>query len=803
MNLSYQWLKKFLDIDVPVKQLADKIEMTSVEYDGIIEPQKGLKKLVVGEILSFKKHPNADHLNICQVDVGADKPLQIICGAPNVAVHKKVIVALPNSWVGGHKKIKRAKMRGVVSNGMLCALDEIGFDKKVVPKKWQPGIYYFPDDAKIGDPIYKYLGMDDQIIDLDVTPNRGDMLSMKGIVYQLAANYNLKVNWKKPNLTEDASHKASDEVKVTADPKIAPIYKLRVLNNVKVAESPMWLQIRLWNCGVQPVNNVVDITNYIMLKYGQPIQAYDLDKLAGKQLTVRYAKAGETMLNADQKKIKLSTSDIVVADDNGPVAMAGDVDGVRAGVTSATKNVVLVAGAFNGVLVRKMAQRHAIHTEASQRFERGVDHGGVDEALDAAAALSNDLTKGTTAKGIIKINDPKVTPHVIKTSAHFVNYHLGTQIPDATIQSYFKRLGFGLKADHGKYEVTIPTRRWDVTIAEDLNEEVAKLYGLGNIPVTLPETPLTSGALTDRQKLLRKSLRLMDASGLSHAISYSLTTPQKAKMFLTHPTYETKLYLPLSNDRSVLRMNLIAGLLDDVAYNNAHSVNNVCLFEQGRVFEKSSKSQVRPVEPMHIAGAVSGSLPIQNWDQKSEPIDFYQLKGILDNYFVKMGIHKDVKYVATSKYSEMHPGRTANIYIDKQFVGFIGQVHPNVAKAFQIQPTYVFELNLDDLLKMSTIQPAVPIPMYPSMTRDVALLLNKDVTNDDVLAVIKKNGGKFLHQIKLFDVYTGEHVPDGKKSMAYTLVFLDLHDTLVEKTVDKAFAKIEDALKTELNAQIR
>ncbi|XIF20320.1 MAG: phenylalanine--tRNA ligase subunit beta [Acetilactobacillus jinshanensis] len=509
MRLSYDWLKKYLDINVPVKQLAEKIERTVVEYDDIIEPSKGLKKIVVGKILSCKKHPNADHLHICQVDVGADQPLQIICGAPNVRAGKKGIVAVHGARVGspGNVKIKRAKMRGVRSNGMLCALDEIGFDKAVVPDKWQDGIYYLPDDAKVGAPVYPYLGMDDQIIDLSVTPNRGDMLSMNGIVHELAAIYNKKPNFTKPEVKEDPSHHAKDEIEATADSKIAPIDKLRVVNDVKVQDSPLWLQIRLWNCGIQPVNNVVDVTNYIMLKYGQPVHAFDLDKLAGSKLVARHAQKGEKFINNDKKSVELDPKDIVVADANQPLSLAGVSGGLKANVTSQTKNIVLEAAAFDPIMVRMTSRRHSIHTESSKRFERGVDHAGVGEALnDAAQRFRTDLSKDTVA-------------------------------------DIFRRLGFKDQVKGDQFTVTVPPRRWDITIAPDLYEEIAKLYGYNKIPSTLPGGRLTVGELTPKQKVYRKSRQVLEGAGLSHAISYTLTTSKKARMFMLRNE------AALSNDR--------------------------------------------------------------------------------------------------------------------------------------------------------------------------------------------------------------------------------------------------------------
>ena len=802
MRLSYDWLKKYLNINVPVQQLAEKIERTVVEYDDIIYPNHGLKKIVVGKILSVKKHPNADHLNICQVDVGSDQPIQIICGAPNVRAGKKGIVALHGARVGGNVKIKRAKMRGVESNGMLCALDEIGFDKSVVPKEWQDGIYYLPDDAKIGAPVYPYLGMNDQIIDLDVTPNRGDMLSMRGIVHELAAIYKLTPHFSHLQLKESGPA-TSSEIKATADSKLAPVYKLRVVNHVKVQPSPRWLQIRLWNCGIQPVNNVVDATNYAMLKDGQPIHAYDLDKLAGHQLIIRRARSGEKMMNLNGKAIHLTPNDVVAADSQKVVALAGITGGAAANVTAQTRNVVLAAGVFDPIQIRKTAQRYVIHTQSSQRFERGVDWNAIGKVLASTAQLVSQNTHGQVATGTVTVNDHKVQPVQIPVKLSKINAVLGTDLSKATVNDLFERLGFKTIVSGDQFRVTVPTRRWDVKIAPDLCEEVAKLYGYNRIPSTLPNGVMTPGALTPRQKLYRKSRQVLEAAGLDHAISYTLTTEQKAKMFMMRSSHETRVALPLSNDHSTLRMNLISGLLDDVAYNQARKVDNVALFEQGRVFERTADQQ-KPNEKTHVAAVVSGSLVTNSWQQKVQPINFYQLKGIVDFYLDELGVNGPVTYQATDQHAEMHPGRTADVYVHGHCVGFIGQVHPKIAKAFHVQPTYVFELDLHHLAQMpKSDQRYQKISRYPAVERDVAVMVSRTITNQSITAAIQRRGGASLKRVQLFDVYRGAKIPDDQQSMAYRLVFQNQHGTLTDQVVDRRVQKIQKELVRQFHAQIR
>ncbi|MBW1605676.1 phenylalanine--tRNA ligase subunit beta [Lactobacillus sp. Sy-1] len=804
MLVSYKWLKEYLDLSVPVDQLAEKIERTAVEVDGVVRPDAGLKKIVVGKILSMENHPDSDHLHVCQVDIGEDEPAQIVCGAPNVAVGKKVIVAEHGARIANNEKIKRSKMRGVVSNGMLCGLDEIGIDKNVVPKEWSNGIYFLPDDAKVGDDVYSYIGMDDELIDLDVTPNRGDMLSMYGTAHELAAIYDLPLNLDHPDLTENGTKRTSELINATVDDQIAPNFNVRVLTNVKVQSSPLWLQIRLWNAGIKPINNVVDATNYIMLKYGQPMHAYDYDKLSGHQLVVRQAKAGEQLKTLNENDNELVADDIVVADADKPVALAGVMGGFDSQVTNDTTTIVLESATFDSVKVRKTAQRHLIHTDASQRFERGVDHASVREALDAAAEIIAKDGNAEVQSEIVTASDDHLEPTVVRTSASRINQVLGTSLTTDEISSIFERLGFKVAEFNGDYTVTVPVRRWDIHIPADLFEEVARIYGYDNIPSTLPLSRTTVGRLTEKQSLIRKTRAVLEGAGLTHAISYSLTSADKAASFMMRDSVATELSFPMSSDHTTLRMNLLSGLLTDVAYNQARSVNNVALYEQGRVFYKDADDQVRPTEVEHVAGTITGSLTADAWDHRATEPDFYQVKGIADLLLAELNVAGDVEYQATDQYPDMHPGRTANVYVHGHLVGFVGQIHPNIAKQYKIKPTYGFEFDLQKLIDMpKQDQQAKVISKYPSVSRDIAMLVDKTVTNHQIVEVIKKRGGAFLTNVHLFDIFEGKGIPAGKKSVAYSLTYQNKHDTMVDDDVNKAFEKVTKALQDEFNVTIR
>ena len=802
MKISYNWIKEYLDLNVSPADLAEKIERTSVEVDDVVKPSDGLKKIVVGHVLSIEMHPDSDHLHICQVDVGEDEPLQIVCGAPNIDKGQKVIVALPGSRIAGNVKIKKSKMRGVPSAGMICALQEIGFSDDVVPKDYADGIYVLPADATPGDDVYDYLGMNDSLIDLDVTPNRGDMLSLNGTLHDLAAIYDQPVTLDQVELKE-AGQAIEDQLAIHVDADLAPQYRMRLVKQVKLAPSPMWLQIRLWNAGYRPINNVVDITNYIMLKYGQPLHAFDYDKFAGQDVYVRTAKAGEKLTTLDEGEHELDPQDIVIADDKAPIALAGVMGGLSTAISDETVTVAIESAVFEHDHIRKAAQRHHLHTDASQRFERGVNQAGVQEALDAAAQMMNELAAGEVQTGAVVGSANIPDPAVITITLGHINAVLGTDLDLAKVTHILESLGFDVASEGETLTVTVPVRRNDIHIPADLLEEIARIYGYDELPTTLPTGRMTMGTLTSAQKLMRATRHSLEGLGLNQAISYALTTEDKAKMFLMQDSETTQLAWPMSVDHAVLRMNVVTGLLDDIAYNSARKVKDVALYEQGRVFYREDGTD-RPSEQEHIAGAITGTLMPAGWNQPAQEVDFYQIKGIVEAYLKDMAVNGDVTYEANTDMPEMHPGRTADILVHGHRIGFMGQVHPTIAKQFKIGATYVFELNLQAIIDMPKQENQYDvISRYPAITRDIAMLVADDVTNEQIVDLIEKRGGAFLQSVKLFDVYDGVKVPKGKKSLAYTLTYQDKNETLVDDAVTQAFEKVEKRLQDDLGAEIR
>ncbi|MCH4015363.1 MAG: phenylalanine--tRNA ligase subunit beta [Pediococcus pentosaceus] len=809
MKLSYKWLSKYLELDLEPKDLAEKIERTAVEVDSVTRLDYKLKKIVVGHTLEVTEHPDSDHLHICQVDVGEEEPIQIVCGAPNIAADQDVIVALHGSRIKDNVKIKRSKMRGVPSNGMICALQEIGYPDNVVPKDYADGIYVFPADSHVkpGDSVMEALGMDDDVIDTSVTPNRGDMFGMNGNAHEIAAILDQKANFEVLKVQDEqkSADTLADQIKVEIDEQdVAPVYKLMAIENVKIAPSPFWLQTTLMKAGIRPINNVVDVTNYIMLKYGQPLHAYDLDQLKGQTISVAPAGENVKFTTLDDEKRDLRPEDLVITADGTPIAMAGVMGGMATEVSDQTQNIVIEAAIFDPIKVRKTARYHNLHSEAAMRFERGIDYSSLDDALNEAASLVADFGQGKVMSGVVVGNDTKLNPESITIALARINKILGTSLTSEEVVAIFDRLGFSTELDATKqtFKVTVPVRRWDIHIEADLLEEVARIFGYDNLPVTLPTGDPTIGQLTTEQKLMRASRTVMEGLGLTQAMSYGLTTIAKSQQFVKDDHELVKVDWPMTKDREALRMNLISGLLDDIAYNKARSVENVALYEQGRVFYGNGQAQPEEIE--HIAGAITGSMQAKSWNEKEKPVTFFDVKGIVEQYLKNVAVAGEVSYVADHDRQGMHPGRTADVLLDGDVIGFIGQIHPTTAEEFKIKETYVFELNLTKIIHAEKkLQHYDVISRYPAITRDIAILVNKEVSNTEVLNVINETKQKNLIKVELFDVYEGKNLEKGMKSLAYQFTYQDTNDTLQEDAINDEFSKVIKNLEEKLNVTVR
>ena len=801
MLVSYKWLKELVDVTVLSEELAEKMSTTGIEVEGVSSPAEGLSKIVVGEVVSCEEVPET-HLHVCQVNVGEEALRQIVCGAPNVRAGIKVMVALPGARIADNYKIKKGKIRGLESLGMICSLGELGISDSVVPKEFSDGIQILPEEAVPGDSVFPYLDLDDEIIELSITPNRADALSMRGVAYEVAAIYDKSVHFKDFPLLE-TQEQAGEQLSVAIETDKAPFYAARILENVTIAPSPQWLQNLLMNAGIRPINNVVDVTNYILLYFGQPMHAFDLDTFEGNQIVVREACTGEKLVTLDDEERELETSDLVIAVADKPVALAGVMGGAATEISSQSRRVVLEAAVFDGTSIRKTSGRLNLRSESSSRFEKGINLATVTEALDAAASMIADLAGATVQAGIVSAGQVDTSDVEVVSTLSDVNRVLGTELTYTDIEDVFRRLGFGLTGDAEKFTVSVPRRRWDIHIEADLYEEIARIYGYDKLPATLPKGDGTAGQLTETQKLRRKVRTVAEGAGLTEVITYALTTPEKAVQFSTNPSNLTELMWPMTVDRSVLRQNMVAGILDTVAYNVARKNKGLALYEIGKVFEQTGNPQEElPTEINSFAFALTGLVTEKDFQTPAVPVDFFYAKGILEALFDRLGLK--VEYTATQALAGMHPGRTATISLDGQVVGFVGQVHPVTAKDYNIPETYVAEINLTAIEQ--AIQPAKPfveITKFPAVTRDIALLLKAEISHKEVVEAIEAAGVKRLTDIKLFDVFSGEKLGLGMKSMAYTLTFQNPEDTLEDEEVARYMEKIQKSLEVTIGAEVR
>lgn len=801
MLVSYKWLKELVDVDVLSEELAEKMSTTGIEVEGVSSPAEGLSNIVVGEVVSCEDVPET-HLHVCQVNVGEEVLRQIVCGAPNVRAGIKVIVALPGARIADNYKIKKGKIRGLESLGMICSLGELGISDSIVPKEFSEGIQILPEEAVPGDLVFPYLDLDDEIIELSITPNRADALSMRGVAYEVAAIYDKPVHFQDFPLLE-TDRQAAEQLFVAIETEKAPFYAVRILENVTITPSPQWLQNLLMNEGIRPINNVVDVTNYMLLYFGQPMHAFDLDTFEDNQIVVREARAGEKLVTLDDEERDLETSDLVITVADKPVALAGIMGGSETEISPKSRRVVLEAAVFDGTSIRQTSGRLNLRSESSSRFEKGINLATVTEALDAAASMIADLTGANVQAGIVSAGQVDTSDVEVASTLADVNRVLGTELTYTDIEDVFRRLGFGLTGNAEKFTVSVPPRRWDIHIEADLYEEIARIYGYDRLPATLPKDDGTAGELTETQKLRRKVRTIAESAGLTEVISYALTTPEKAMQFSMKPSNLTELMWPMTVERSVLRQNMVAGILDTVAYNIARKNKDLALYEIGKVFEQAGNPKAElPTEINSFAFALTGLVAEKDFQTSAVPVDFFYAKGVLEVLFDRLGLK--VEYTVTQALASMHPGRTAAILLDGQVIGFVGQVHPVTAKDYNIPETYVAEINLTAIEK--AIQPAKPfveVTKFPAVTRDIALLLKAEISHKEVVAAIEAARVKRLTDIKLFDVFSGEKLGLGMKSMAYTLTFQNPEDTLEDEEVARYMEKIQKSLEETIGAEVR
>ena len=795
MLISNEWLKDYVNANVSVEDLAERITRTGIEVDDIIDYTKDIKNLVVGYVQSKEKHPDADKLNICQVDIGEEEAVQIVCGAPNIDAGQHVIVAKVGGRLPGGIKIKRAKLRGERSEGMICSLQEIGISSNVVPKAYENGIFVFPNEVEPGTDALTALYLNDQVMEFDLTPNRADALSMVGTAYEVAALYQTEMT--KPSTeSNEIATSALDELSVTIDnPEKVPYYSARVVKNVTIAPSPIWMQARLIKAGIRPINNVVDISNYVLLEYGQPLHMFDQDHIGSQDIIVRQAKDKEVMTTLDNTERTLVDTDIVISNGQEPIALAGVMGGDFSEVTDQTTNVVIEGAIFDPVSIRHTSRRLNLRSEASSRFEKGIATEFVDEAVDRTCYLLQEYASGEVLQDRVSAGDlgSFVTP--IDITADKVNQTIGFDLSSDEIKAIFEQLGFDTQQNDDTLTVNVPSRRKDISIKEDLIEEVARIYGYDEIPSSLPIFgEVTSGELTDRQHKTRTVKETLEGAGLNQAITYSLVSKEHAKDFALQERPTISLLMPMSEAHATLRQSLLPHLIEATAYNVARKNKDVRLYEIGRVFFGNGEGEL-PDEVEYLSGILTGEYVVNAWQGKKEEIDFFIAKGVVDRVAEKLNLELSYK---AGEIKGLHPGRTAIVSLEGKEIGFIGELHPQVAADNDLKRTYVFELNYDAMMDVAVgyINYA-PIPRFPGVTRDIALEVNHEVPSSELKQTIHDNGEDILQSTLVFDVYEGEHLEEGKKSIAIRLNYLDTEDTLTDERVSKVHDKILEALQAQ------
>ncbi|MEF2966928.1 phenylalanine--tRNA ligase subunit beta [Paenibacillus sp. M1] len=815
MKVSTEWLSQYVSLDrVDIPELAEMITRSGIEIDTVESRNKGVSKVVVGYVKSKEKHPDADKLNICIVDAGQEEDLQIVCGAKNVDAGQKVPVALVGAKLPGGLEIKKAKLRGALSQGMICSAKELGLNDKLLPKEQQEGILVLPEDSEIGSDAAKLLHLNDQVLDFDLTPNRSDCLSMLGAAYEVAAILGREVKLPHPEkdlieMAEPAESRIS--VKIEAK-ELCSRYAVRYIGGVRIAPSPLWMQNRLMAAGVRPINNIVDITNYVMLEYGQPLHAFDADKIAGATIGVRTAKAGETLVTLDGQERKLEAGALLIVDgEDRPVALAGVMGGLDSEVTETTVNIVLESAKFDGGTVRKTSRNLGLRSEASLRFEKEVDPARVLPALDRAANLMAELAGGKVLQGVVQSVTSEEKDRIITLSLDKLNAYLGTDISTLETKALLLRLHFECGDLTGNaLEVRVPTRRGDITRDVDLIEEVARLYGYDNIPVTAIEGPTTAGGYTKPQALRRALRSQLVYGGWQETMGYSFIREGAAGRFpvLGEGGHEVKLAMPMSEDRSVLRGSLLPGLLDMAQYNRNRKHEDLALFEIGTVFQGVEENlSKQPRELSALGLLLAGSREAKRWNAPAEKVDFFDLKGALESVFEYLGVSDLISYAADAPQG-LHPGRSASIYLNvpegKLRLGTLGQLHLELQREMELDDTYIAELLLEPLYRHAGETVVYrDLPRFPAMQRDIAVVVDRNVEAASLIASIRQTAGELLESVEVFDVFTGSKLGEDKKSVALSLVYRHKERTLTDEEVTEVHESVIAALEQTFAAELR
>lgn len=798
MNTSLSWIKAYVpDLDVTAQEYTDAMTLSGTKVEGFEQTDADLDKIVIGQIEKIEKHPDADKLVICQVNVG-NETIQIVTGAPNVYEGAKVPVVLDGGRVaGGHEpgqrveggiKIKKGKLRGIESDGMMCSIEELGSNRDMYPEAPEYGIYIFPETAEVGADAVEALGLHDAVFEYEITSNRVDCYSVIGIAREAAATFGKK--FVPPVVTETGNDEdAADYIQVSVKNKeLCPRYCARVVKNIKIGPSPEWMQRRLASVGIRPINNLVDITNYVMEEYGQPMHAYDMDTIAGRQIIVRTAEDGDVFTTLDGQERKLDKDVLMICDGEKEVGIAGIMGGENSMITDDVETVLFEAACFDGVNIRKSAKRVGLRTDASGKFEKGLDPNNAKAAIDRACQLVEEMGAGEVVGGMVDVYDEVREPVRVPFDEKKINRMLGTDISKEQMIAYFEKLD--LAYDEGTNEVVAPTFRQDLHCLADLAEEVARFYGYDNIPTTLPDGEATTGKMTFKLRIEEVARDIAEFCGFSQGMSYSFESPKVFdKLLLPADSVlrqTIEIMNPLGEDYSIMRTISLNGMLTSLATNYNRRNKNVRLYELGNVYlPKSLPLTELPDERMQFTLGMYGDG------------DFFDMKGVIEEFFDKIGMKERRTYEPKANRPYLHPGRQADIIYDKKVVGYLGEVHPQVADNYGIGTrAYVAVLDMPEILGYATFDRKYSgIAKYPAVSRDISMVVPKEVLAGQIEAVLLQRGGKYLESFELFDLYEGSQIREGFKSVAYSVVFRAPDKTLEEADITAVMKKILNGLE--------
>ena len=804
MNTSMSWIKMYVpDLDVTAQEYTDAMTLSGTKVEGYEELDADLDKIVIGQIKKIEKHPDADKLIVCQVDIGTET-VQIVTGAPNVKEGDKVPVVLDGGRVaGGHDgkktpggiQIKKGKLRGVESCGMMCSIEELGSTREMYPEAPEYGIYIFPEDAEVGASAVKALGLDDAVFEYEITSNRVDCYSVIGIAREAAATFGKK--FCPPVVTKTGNDEdASDYIKVTVqDPDLCPRYTARVVKNVKIGPSPKWMQRCLASNGIRPINNLVDITNYVMEEYGQPMHAYDLDTIEGREIIVRRAQAGEKFVTLDGQERIMDENVLMICDGKKPVGIGGIMGGENSMITDHVHTVLFEAACFNGPNIRLSSKRIGLRTDASGKFEKGLDPNNAEAAIDRACQLMEELGAGEVVGGMVDVCCETREPSRVPFEPERINHILGTDLTKEEMLSYLARVE--LAYDEKTNEIVAPTFRQDIHCTADVAEEVARFYGYDKIPTTLPKGESTTGKLPFKLRIEQVARDIAEYCGFSEGMTYSFESPKVFDKLRIPEDSDLRKVITISNplgeDYSIMRTTTLNGMLSSLATNYNRRNKNVRLYEIGKVYlPKSLPLTELPDERVHFTLGMYGDG------------DFFDMKGVCEEFFEKAGMKKKVHYTPDSGKPYLHPGRQARILYEGKAVGYLGEVHPLVADAYGIgEKAYIAVIDILDILEFAGFDHKYTgIAKYPAVTRDLSMVVPKNVLAGDIENMLEQRGGKILESYQLFDVYEGAQIKAGYKSMAYSIVFRDHDRTLEEADITAVMKKILNGL-TSLGIELR